>query len=225
MYQIAKRFFFVVTPVVLVALAAGCSVQSVSTGSSVAMTDTVAEGGYRRMPAAGALYRDPDAQARADQRWSPDNPAHMEAAKLLAMAPRAKTADLMRYAYLLSLRGAESDALELLAQARQRKAQGQRIDWSEGWIRLNLDDPKGALAAWERAAQQHGGEPYWVPYSKAIAFMSLGDEEAALAWWELARKRMPVYLGSTAWAQRTFSHWRASEREVLQRLTRLAYGD
>ena len=181
--------------------------------------------GFQRLPADGAHYMDADTEVSggADPRWKPWNPAHLASAKARAQGPSPDVRNATQHPYMLSLRGDRAGAEAGLAAAKQRFPDSVGVHWSEGWIRLNLLDFEGALVAWQQAERLHGGQPFWVPYSKAIALMGAGDGEAALAWWQVAQRAFQPELDTAAAARNRFQHWRAAEKALLEQVIDLAY--
>ncbi len=183
--------------------------------------------GYQRLPIADARYMDGDAEVSggADPRWKPWNPKHLALAKARAQGPSPDLRAATQHPYMLSLRGDRAGAQAGLAAAKQRFPDSVGVHWSEGWIRLNLLDFEGALVAWQQAERLHGGQPFWVPYSKAIALMGVGDGEAALAWWKIAQHAYQPELDTAGAARNRFQHWRAAEKLLLEEVIDLAYPD
>ena len=183
--------------------------------------------GFQRLPPADARYvdGDNDVAGGADPRWRPSRPSHMAMAERLAKGPSPGMRDATRYPYLLSLQGDRAGAEAGMLAAKQRYPDSVGVHWSEGWIRLNLRDYEGALAAWSVAERLHGGQPFWVPYTKAIALAGLGDDEAALAWWRVAQRSHAPELDSAAGARQRFQHWRDAEKQLLEQVITLAYAD
>ena len=171
--------------------------------------------GFQRLPPADARYVDGDSDVAggADPRWRPSRPSHMAMAERLAKGPSSGMRDATRYPYLLSLQGDRAGAEAGMLAAKQRYPDSVGVHWSEGWIRLNLRDYEGALAAWSVAERLHGGQPFWVPYTKAIALAGLGDDEAALAWWRVAQRSHAPELDSAAGARQR-PGWGARGRTV-----------
>lgn len=157
---------------------------------------------YERLPPAGARYVDPDRAARA------------------GYAP-------VRKAYELSVAAKDREgtiaAITEIERVKLERPGDARVLWSEGWVRLNLRDFNGALDAWQRAEAMHKGQPYWVPYSKAIALMGLGDGEAALAWWRVIQVSQSPSLDSPNAVRNRFAHWKPLERSLLEQVIALAY--
>ncbi len=183
--------------------------------------------GFQRLPVTDAHYMDADNDVAggADPRWRPSRPSHMATAERLAKGPSPGMRDATRYPYLLSLQGDRAGAEAGIKAAKQRYPDSVGVHWSEGWIRLNLKDYEGALVAWSVAEKLHGGQPFWVPYSKAIALAGLGDDEAALAWWRVAQRSYAPELDSAAGARHRYQHWRDAEKQLLEHVIRLAYAD
>ncbi len=181
--------------------------------------------GYQRLPAPGARYQDgdPAVDGAADPRWDPWNRRQLEMARIIGERPGAGVREMTRHAYLLSLRGDRAGAEAGLAKARARFPDAVGLYCSEGWVRLNLLDFEGALVAWQQAERLHGGEPYWVPYSKAMALIGLGDDAAALAWWRVAQKRLAAAVDTADGARARFHYWRHTEKLLLEELILLAY--
>lgn len=181
--------------------------------------------GFQRLPGEDAHYMDadPEVSGGADPRWKPWNPEHLAVARARAQGPSPDVGEATRLPYLLSLRGEVAGAQAGLAAAKQRFPDSVGVYWSEGWIRLNLHDFEGALVAWQQAERLHGGQPFWVPYSKAIALVGAGDGEAALAWWRLAQAAYAPELDTAGAARTHFQHWRASEKKLLEQVIDLAY--
>jgi TonB family protein len=186
-------------------------------------TDTAL--GFDRLPKEGARYRDGDFEVAggADPRWSPWNPLHMEIARRRAEQAGTSLRRLTNHPYLLSLRGDREGAEAGLAKARAQYPNSVALHWSEGWIRLNLLDFEGALVAWQQAERLHGGQPFWVPYTKAIALVGVGDDTAALAWWQVAQRALAPDLDTATDARQRFSHWRVTEKILLEELIQFAY--
>ncbi|MGE4070733.1 MAG: TonB family protein [Lysobacterales bacterium] len=181
--------------------------------------------GFERFPEASARYldADPAVSGGADSRWKPWGKHSVEVARIVGESPKAGRRLATQQAYLLSLRGDRDGAAAELAKVKQRFPETESVYWSEGWIRLNLLDFEGALVAWQQAQRLHGGQPFWVPYSKAIALMGLGDEAGALAWWSVAQRSHGPELASADAARAKFAHWRYTEKLLLEDLIQIAF--
>ncbi len=204
---------------------AGSASETPASGTTAAKGFVELAAGYQRLPEAGARYsdRDFDVAGGADPRWQPWNPKHLATAQARAQGPNPGVRAATQHAYLLSLRGDRAGAEAGLAAAKQRYPDAVGVYWSEGWIRLNLLDFEGALVAWQQAERLHGGQPFWVPYSKAIALMGAGDGDAALAWWQVAQRAYAPDLDTAAAARNRFQHWRTTEKALLEEVIDLAY--
>jgi TonB family protein len=191
----------------------------------VAAGFTDSSGGFQRFPGIDARYLDGDAavSGAADPRWKPWDPSSVELARVMSNQPGANPRHATQHAFLLSLRGDRSGAEAGIAAAKQRFPDSEAVYWSEGWIRLNLLDFEGSLLAWQQAERLHGGQPYWVPYSKAIALIGLGDQAAALAWWGVAQRSHGPELASADAARAKFQHWRFTEKLLLEDLIQAAF--
>ena len=170
--------------------------------------------GFERWPAVDARYQDADPEVGGGP---PVNPARRDAPSLNAL--RAAT----RRAYARSVVGDRVGAAAGIETAKKRFPDSVGIHWSEGWIRLNLLDFQGALTAWQVAEGLHGGRPFWVPYSKAIALIGSGDFDAALAWWRVAQGSMAPALDLPADVRNRFQHWKQLEKQLLEHVIELAY--
>lgn len=216
---------------VVLGLAASATIASAQAGPSEPRATAAVSGfvdvaaGFQRLPAEGAVYMDSDAEVSggADPRWKPWNPEHLAVAMARAQGPSPDLRAATQHPYMLSLRGDRAGAEAGLAAAKQRFPDSVGVHWSEGWIRLNLRDFEGALVAWQQAERLHGGQPFWVPYSKAIALMGMSDGEAALAWWGIAERAYSPELDTAAAARNRFEHWRPAEKVLLEQVLSLAY--
>jgi hypothetical protein len=176
--------------------------------------------GYERFPNQKALYTDNDSAAsgRARPDLDPKNAPQMRAINTAALGPSSTDGNIAQSAYFKSLEGDALGAEAALSQAKQQFGITAKVLWSEGWIRLNLGDFEGALVSWQVAETLHGGEPFWVPYSKAIALAGLNDMAAANRWWELAKITRRPALDTADSARRTFAYWRAPEKVLLEKV-------
>lgn len=87
--------------------------------------------------------------------------------------------------------------------------------WSEGWARLHVGQVPEAHAAWTRAMQMHGGQPFWVPYTFALLAELGGERHTAMAWLELAARAMPGRWGTRDAVLASTRHWQDAEREAM----------
>jgi tetratricopeptide (TPR) repeat protein len=94
----------------------------------------------------------------------------------------------------------------------------RHVEWSRGWSLVNLDDPRGALAAWAEAARLHGGTPHWVPYTYALGLWALGERDAALRWYDAAVASYPEEWGTRRGMNAMTAHWNPKERALMKAL-------
>lgn len=171
--------------------------------------------------AADQHYRDDDPAARI---WffavdSATGRAHLDA--YIADHP-ADPRGWSALAYAHALAGEVEACEQALQRAEQRAGSSalkqRRAAWSEGWARLQLGQVESAMRAWGRAYRLHGGHPYWVPASMAVAAELGGRRQQALAWYTLAAKAFPERWTRPDGIARTTAHWRPAEREAMSAL-------
>lgn len=93
----------------------------------------------------------------------------------------------------------------------------RRALWSLGWSAYNEGHPAEAVDYWRLAADLHGGQPSWYPYTVAVGLWTLGDQETALAWFDVAARSQPDWTLQAGVARRT-GHWREPERQAMDAL-------
>ena len=161
-------------------------------------------------PAASALQAPPGQRAGFRQR--------LEAT--LRQNPRNSVA-LSHRAYLFALAGDLERALRdydaALQWAGDDRVYRRSVLWSRGWTRYNLGDTRLAMADWDQAAQMHGGRPYWVPYTFALGYWTLGEKALALQWFDAAVQANPAWGQDAGFAQKT-GHWRPAPKAVMGEL-------
>jgi tetratricopeptide (TPR) repeat protein len=81
-----------------------------------------------------------------------------------------------------------------LAASEPGSVQARHVHWSRGWARYDTGDVNGALADWNESARLHGGKPYWLPYTSALGYWTLGDAESALRWFGIAAASRPEWV-------------------------------
>lgn len=95
----------------------------------------------------------------------------------------------------------------------------RRALWAWGWSLFNGGDDARALEKWQKAAEHHGGQPYWVPYTYPLALWRMGQKELALDYFHAAVASEPSWGNPAGFAENT-RHWQDVERntgsEVLQ---------
>lgn len=109
--------------------------------------------------------------------------------------------------------GANEDYQRALAVADPKTANYRHILWSLGWSHFNLGNDIIALDFWSQAERQHGGSPYWVPYTVALSYWRLGKKEAALAYYDLAVKNNADW-GTEDGVHKMTHHWKPVEKKL-----------
>lgn len=140
--------------------------------------------------------------------------------KELQRHPRNVSARIHR-AYLLERAGdparAQRDYDAALEAAPPGGVEHRHILWSRGWSRYGAGDVAGALEDWQECAQRHGGKPFWVPYTFALAYWTQGDKSRALAWYDAAVASNGEWGTEAGMAHRS-RHWRPEQRELIRSL-------
>lgn len=113
------------------------------------------------------------------------------------------------------VQGAQDD-LDWAAKSVTPGSLGERrLWWTLGWVHFDLGDPQRALEAWEQAVLLHGGQPYWAPYTYAIAQWQLGQHDAAIASYQRAVDGYPKMWKRKGPMQRRTRHWKPAQREAI----------
>ena len=110
---------------------------------------------------------------------------------------------------------AEADYSRAFALVGDDVLARRHVLWSQGWARFEAGDDEGALRAWREAAALHGGRPYWLPYSAALAEWRLGRRDVAVALFDVAVGGMPEWGTETGLARRTQA-WPSQQVEIAQ---------
>jgi tetratricopeptide (TPR) repeat protein len=113
--------------------------------------------------------------------------------------------------------GANEDYLRALANADPKSSDHRHILWSLGWSQFNIGDDASALDYWAKAEQQHGGAPYWVPYTVALSYWRLGKKEIALGYYQLAVLNNADW-GTIDGVKKMTRHWKPMEKKVHSEL-------
>ena len=116
--------------------------------------------------------------------------------------------------------GAQRDYDAALEAATPQGLEHRHILWSRGWSRYDKGDVTGALEDWRESMRLHGGRPYWVPYTFALAYWTQGDSAQALAWYAAAVASNKAW-GTEAGMTGKTSHWRPGQRERMRALFEL----
>lgn len=126
---------------------------------------------------------------------------------------------LRERAYIRAKRGeidaAEADFARALQVAGGNTFLRRHVLWSQGWARFEAGNDEAALRAWREAATLHGGRPYWLPYSAALAEWRLGRRDVAVALFDVAVEGMPDWGTESGLARRTHA-WPGHQVEIMQ---------
>jgi tetratricopeptide (TPR) repeat protein len=101
---------------------------------------------------------------------------------------------------------AEADYARALQVAGSDAWLRRHVLWSLGWSRFGAGQDAAALAVWREAADLHGGQPFWWPYTAALAEWRLGRRDEAVALYDRAVRGMPDWGTERGLAART-AHW------------------
>jgi tetratricopeptide (TPR) repeat protein len=136
---------------------------------------------------------------------------------------------LRERAYIRSKRGeidaAEADFARALQVAGDDVFLRRHVLWSQGWARFDAGQDESALRVWREAVDLHGGNPFWWPYTAALAEWRLGRHAEAVALFDRAVQGMPALGTERGFTERTarwpehqfavastvFTAWKASK--------------
>lgn len=128
---------------------------------------------------------------------------------------------LSHRAYLHARSGDEAlarrDFDRALALSTYGDAEHRQVLWSYGWALYDLKDIDGALRLWSACAEMHGGHPFWVPYTYALAYWSKGDSATAFAWYDVAARSNPQ-RGDRVGVVKSTERWRPEQRKAMAAL-------
>lgn len=168
-----------------------------------------------------ALYADPDPAAS----YLPIPPGRRAAYRKMVNAaiqknPRNSVA-LSHRAYLFAdgddpVR-AKRDFDAALEYAGQDDVYKRNVLWARGWVNYDLGSTDVALADWGRAEQLHGGHPYWVTYTYALAYWTMGSEALALQWFDATVRAIPEWGRDSGFEQK-IKHWRPHQQAQMRAL-------
>jgi len=170
---------------------------------------------------AAALYSDPDPAAV----YRPIPPGRRAAYRNMINAaiqknPRNSVA-LSHRAYLFAEGDdpvrAKRDFDAALEYAGQDVVFRRNALWSRGWVNYDLGSVDIALADWGRAEQLHGGHPYWVTYTYALACWTMDSRELALQWFDATVRAIPEW-GTDSGFEQKIEHWRPHQQTQMRAL-------
>lgn len=167
---------------------------------------------------ADGTYADPDPMAVAPQRLKMESPRTLEWIEAAIIALPRDPRPVMQYGFAEAVAGnaggartAYDDALGL-AQTPELE---RHVRWSYGWALTLVDDNAGAISQWQRAAELHGGRPFWLPYSMALALWRSGHHEEALAWYQRAVDAAPQWWATPEGVAKYTRFWRPRQQETI----------
>jgi tetratricopeptide (TPR) repeat protein len=173
-------------------------------------------------PRGVAPYGDPDVAARPFATGNPLDARQLAVLDVrIADQPSDVAARSLR-GWLLAHRGERARALADLDAAIEAAAGDARVLrqvlWSAGWAAIALGD--GALANdyWDRNLELVDARPFWVPYSRAVAYALLDDLDAAVQWYDLAAGVQPQRFATREGLTQTTRHWQPAERRLIDRV-------
>lgn len=88
--------------------------------------------------------------------------------------------------------------------------------WNYGWALFESADPTGALAQWQVAAREHGGQPYWLPVVTALVLWMQGDREGAQAYYAAAVRSDPARWETADGLRTAIADWPPNARFTLE---------
>ena len=169
------------------------------------------------LPAAGHAYSDRDPAAIATGPRQGDKAAWRRHLNQVVQRNPKDIFALANRGYLRTLagdfEGANEDYTRALALADPKTASYRHILWSLGWSYFNLGNDIAALDFWGQAERQHGGAPYWVPYTVALSYWRLGKKDIALVYYDLAVKNNADW-GSKEGVHKMTHHWKPAEKKL-----------
>lgn len=93
----------------------------------------------------------------------------------------------------------------------------RHVLWAYGWALYDMQDDEGALSRWQLNEKMHGGKPFWLPYTYALAYWTLRDRETALAWFSTAVRSEPT-LATAEGLRERMKVWRPEQKNEMQAL-------
>jgi tetratricopeptide (TPR) repeat protein len=172
------------------------------------------------VPPPAQAYFDPDSSARMPIAVDLfDARAIRELNRRIAREPKQLglyTARGHAYGFAGNRAAMEKDFEQAFALAGSDRAALRHVSWSQGWAYFGLGDARAALASFTSATQLHGGAPFWVPYTYAVALWRLDRRQEALRYWDAAARSAPERWGNAKVVQRWTRRWPAgNQAEVV----------
>jgi tetratricopeptide (TPR) repeat protein len=193
------------------AFAAGFGIASPACASSP--LDPTPRLGPPSVAAPDGLDADPAARSIPPPINVPPGSAQIQRLRLVGGALRRHPdhpALLRERAFIRYKRGevdaAEADYARALQVAGDDAFMRRHVLWSQGWSRFDAGNDQSALDVWRAAVALHGGEPFWWPYTAALAEWRSGRRDEAVALYDRAVRGMPVWGTEDGFTLRT-RHW------------------
>jgi len=112
---------------------------------------------------------------------------------------------------------AKRDFDAALEYAGQDPVFRRHVLWSRGWVNYDLGSVDVALQDWTKAQQLHGGHPYWVTYTYALGYWTMGSRELALRWFDATVRAIPAW-GTDAGFEQKIKYWRPHQQTQMRAL-------
>jgi len=180
------------------------------------------------LPKPAEVYRDADPNARAAPKVDANDPnlaKYLD--ERLAQNPSDVPARVERgyqRAQRGDAKGAEADYTRARKAAADEVERQRYVLWSHGWALLAQNRPEAALKDWRDSQHLHGGNPYWVPYSFAVALRAAGRDDEAVAYYAAAARSDPERWGSRTAMLDSTKTWKPHERTRIEAVYALWQG-
>jgi tetratricopeptide (TPR) repeat protein len=175
------------------------------------------------VPADSAAWTDPDVSSR------PLSASRGNLAQRLARAERRletapdDIAARAERAWVLAQQGpaqreaalADLDAA-LAASIKASRELHRAVLWGAGWTAIGFGDGELALRFWDANLRQTDSQPFWVPYSRAVAYAASGDLDAAVGWYAVAARDWPQRFANSKGLAVYTRHWQPRERALIE---------
>jgi tetratricopeptide (TPR) repeat protein len=180
------------------------------------------------VPKPAEVYRDADPNVRADPKADANDPnlaRYLD--ERLAQDPSDVPARVERgyqRAQRGDAKGAEADYARASKAAADTVQRQRYVLWSHGWALLAQNQPEAALKDWRDSQHLHGGNPYWVPYSFAVALRAAGRDDEAVAYYAAAARSDPERWGTRSAMLESTKSWKPHERTRIEAVYALWQG-
>lgn len=170
---------------------------------------------------AAALYIDPDPAASYVPIPAGRRAAHRNRINAALQKNHRNSVALSHRAYLFAEGDdpvrAKRDFDAALEYAGVDPVFRRNVLWSRGWVNYDLGSVDVALQDWGMAQQLHGGHPYWISYTYALGYWTMGSRELALQWFDAAVRAIPEWGTDSGFEQR-IKHWRPRQQTQMRAL-------